>query len=531
MLAAYFLVLLFALPVGIIAGLYRRPRQIILPLLDILQSIPVLGYLPAALFLFTTALPSIGGFELGYELAAVFLIFTGMAWSVVFAVISAVRNMPDDMREASNCFGMRGWRFIRNIILPLIIPSLVTGSILAWGGGWYFLAAAEILTYGAAPHSLPGLGAYLGNAFFKYNNIPSALFGLIVFISVIYTLNQMVWKPLSAWARRYRIQNMQSITTEAPMPSSIVLAGLTSLFHLIDPPLNARIERLERLIVPRLRPTLAPFIHVPRRKRHLPLPWYKQGTLYGVLFIAVMLSLAYFFSAALTAPLYSFEHSIGAHPEVAQLPELAAFSFLRIFIAYILALAWTLVAAIAVTRSRLLSDIFFPIFDIGQSTPALALFPFIVLIVIRVLGGGGPAVEVASILLLLTGAQWYLLFNIMGAIRNIPGDILEASRAFGLKDWDFYRQILLPAILPGILLGSIQAWGGAWNASIVSEYINANLQVPGLGSFLTAHTLAANPDPWIITLAVACMTLVVLLLNALVWKPLFAYAERFKFQN
>ncbi len=535
MLAAYVLVVAFALPVGIIAGLYRRPRQIILPLLDILQSIPVLGYQPAAIALFVGLLPSLGEVQFGYEVAAVFLIFTGMAWAVVFSVIGAVRNIPDDLRIASNCFGVRDWMYMRQVILPAILPAFVTGSILAWGGGWYFLVAAELITYGSSTHALPGLGTYLGDAIAKQGNIPSAIFGLIVFIAVIYTINQMVWKPLQVWARRYRTQTTAGgqLGEDAAVRHSVVLNILRAGF-----------ARLEALVAPfmlfvwkrvvHVRRLGALLTHVPRRKHHVSIPLYKRGALYLFFFFLVMAGLAYFFSIALEAPLRSFEQSLAGHPEVGRLPELALRSTLRIGIAYVLALGWTLAAAIAITRSKKLSDIFFPLFDIGQSTPALALFPFMVLIVIRFFGGGGLAIEVASILLLLTGMQWYLLFNIIGAIRQMPGDILEAARAFNITGVPYYTNVLLPAIFPGILLGSIQAWGGAWNASIVSEFVTfeaQNYSVPGLGSFLTQQTLAAAPDPWIITLAVACMTAVVLLMNTFVWKPLFNYAEKFKYST
>ena len=535
MLAAYALVVAFALPVGIIAGLYRRPRQFILPLLDILQSIPVLGYQPAAIALFVGLLPALGSVQFGYEVAAVFLIFTGMAWAVVFSVIGAVRNIPDDLRIASNCFGIRDWMYMRQVVLPSILPAFITGSILAWGGGWYFLVAAELITYGTTVHALPGLGTYLGDAISKQGNIPAALFGLIVFISVIYTINQMVWKPLQVWARRYRIQTTAGgqFGEDASVKHSIVLdalrAGFTRAEGLVTPPLLFVWKRLVH--VRRLGALLT---HVPRRKRYVSVPFYKRGALYLLFFMLVMAGLAYFFSIALETPLQSLEQSLAGHPEAAQLPELALRSTMRIGIAYILALGWTLAAAIAITRSKRLSDIFFPLFDIGQSTPALALFPFMVLIIIRAFGGGGFAVEVASVLLLLTGMQWYLLFNIIGAIRQMPGDILEAARAFNIKGWPYYTNVLLPAIFPGIVLGSIQAWGGAWNASIVSEFVTFEGQsysVPGLGSFLTQHTLAAAPDPWMLTLAVAAMTAVVLLMNTFVWKPLFAVAERFKYST
>jgi len=148
--------------------------------------------------------------------------------------------------------------------------------------------------------------------------------------------------------------------------------------------------------------------------------------------------------------------------------------------------------------------------------------------------GAEASVEIAAVVLLLTGTQWYLLFNIVGAVKSIPGNILEASRAFDLRGWQLYLTIIFPAIIPGVILGSIQAWGGAWNALIVSEYINFQGQVysvPGVGSFLTQATLAPHPEPWVITLAVATMSAVVLLMNYFVWRPLFSYAEKYRFEN
>ncbi len=533
MLAAYALVIAFSVPYGIIAGLYRRPRQIMLPLLDIMQSVPVLGYLPAAVFLFTSALPNFQGFELGYEVAAIFLIFTGMAWSVAFSVMSAVRNIPNDLREASNAFGIRGWLYLRRLVLPCIVPSFITGSILAWGGGWYFLVAAELITYGATPHSLPGIGAYLGNAIFKYNNVPSSLLGLVILISVIFTINRTVWRPLSAYAKKFRLQTMDTqIFTETSEPAFIV--KLLEKAGFIWDSIDAALKRASRLSASAMRSLHLQIRYVPKRRRHLPLPWYKSGIIYVLMFGAVMLLTAHFFSAALVQPLSDLMHSMSSHPEIINLPYFALRSMLRIGIAYAIALCWTLAAAILITRSRFLSKIFFPLFDIGQSTPALALFPFMVLVVIRFFGSGELSVEIASILLLLTGTQWYLLFNIIGAIRQIPGDVLEASRAFGLRNWKFYRSVLLPAIFPGIVVGSIQAWGGAWNASIVSEYLMFEghvYSIPGLGSFLTSTVNSPNPDPWIITLTVGMMTLAILIMNGLIWRPLFAIAEHYKFEG
>lgn len=531
MLLAYSLVVVFGLVYGIIAGLYRTARVFMLPLLDILQSIPVLGYLPLAILLFSGALPG----EIGYEIASVFLIFSGMAWAVTFSVMGAVRNIPNDLREASNSFGLRGWRYVRHVVFPAIFPSFVTGSILAWGGGWYFLVAAEMLTYGASTHVLPGIGSFLGTAVFTYGNLPSAVLGLFVFVAVVFSINSFVWKPLSEYAKYFNVQTLLSKETQPPVFSEF--GPIRHLIYFVDrlesrhgDALDAFMDRVQRAYGRAFR-----FLeHIPRRRR-MQRTSLLTFALYLSMFVAIMSVLAFFVGLALSAlPLNSFLHAVQAHPELSQLPVLGMYSAARIFLAYIIALSWTLVAGILVARSKRLYSLFMPAFDVGQSTPALALFPFIVMLVITTLGGTQISVEVASILLLLTGTQWYLFFNIVGAVKSVPGNILEASRAFDLRGWQFYSTIIIPAIIPGVLLGSIQAWGGAWNALIVSEFINyggSTYSVPGLGSFLTQATLAAAPEPWVITLAVASMSAIVLLMNFFVWRPLFNYAERFKFEN
>jgi len=556
MIAAYILVIIFGLVYGITAALYQKPRVFMIPLLDILQSIPVLGYLPAAVLLFIGAFPG----QLGTEFASILLIFTGMAWAVTFGVYGAVRNIPNDLREASNAFGVRGLMYIRHVVLPIIFPAFITGSILAWGGGWYFLVAAEFMSFGrhlasgavlpqcisgtdpsVCSLSLPGIGEYLARAIFVTHNTPSAVFGLVVFSTLVFAINILVWKPLTFYSRRFRLETMSS-----PSPfdsggsdrSPIILA-----FDWIRPHLSVIDDVLFRLtstfssLTRRGRFGNAfSFLYVPRRKRPFKPGILSLGPIYIVLFIIVMVLFGSFVASAIPSaiqvPIQDIQNSFKLHPEAYNLPIYALDSVVRIAFAYFIALGWTLAVAIIICRSKRLYDILMPLFDIGQSIPALALFPFIVVFVITFFGGGSFGVEVASILLLLTGTQWYLLFNLLSAIRSIPGDILEASRSFGLKGLSFYWHILLPAIFPGIIIGSVQAWGGAWNATIVSEYINYNgtvTSVPGLGSFLTQATLWG--DPALVTIAVGVMVLVILIMNSLIWRVLFERAERYKFES
>ena len=532
MLIAYFFVVIFGLVYGIVAGLYRTARIFMLPVLDILQSIPVLGYLPLAILFFSGALPG----EFGYEIASVFLIFSGMAWAVTFSVLGAVRNIPNDLREASNSFGLRGWRYVRHVVFPAIFPAFITGSILAWGGGWYFLVAAEMLTYGTSVHVLPGIGSFLGAAVFTYGNLPSAVLGLFVFVAVVFAINSFVWKPLSEYAKYFNVQTSLSKETQPPVFSEFgPVRHLIYYWDRMESRYGDRLDAFMDSVRNAYGRTFRFLEHVPHKRRPTHRDTLFTIALYSVTFIVVMACLAFFVGTALSAlPLKGFLHAIGAHPEVYSLPGLGLYSAARILVAYLIALSWTLVVGVAVAQNRRLYEIFMPVFDVGQSTPALALFPFIVMLVITAFGGTELSVEVAAVLLLLTGTQWYLFFNIVGAVKSIPGSIREASRAFDLRGVQYYSAVVMPAIIPGVLLGSIQAWGGAWNALIVSEYINYAgkiYSVPGLGSFLTQATLAPSPEPWVITLAVASMSAIVLLMNYFVWRPLFNYSERFKFEN
>jgi len=626
MTAAYFLTVAFGLSYGIIAGLYEKPRRVMIPLLDILQSIPVLGFLPAAILFFINLFPG----QLGVEIASVILIFTGQAWAVAFGVYGAVRSIPEDLANAARAFGLTGFKYLRKLLLPFIFPSFITGSILAWGGGWYFLVACEFMTFGGMLYTLPGVGYYLANAVYVQQNIPSALFGLGVFILLVLVINKLIWAPLLEYSDKFKVQTLGGEEVSRARPS--LLATLLELFfEKLDDLVEFLSERYSQKIpkIPTVRIELQkPEVVLDPRRMAL-----RQLVIFSFLFLITMYFLGLFVAASLQKPLEDLQLSLKTHPEAYLIPYFALRSMFRIFVAYLIALAWTLAAGVIITRNKFLSNIFLPIFDIGQSVPALALFPFIVIIVFKYVGTGSIGLELASILLLLTGSQWYLLFNIIGAIKRIPKDITEAASSFGIKDWKFVRYIILPAIFPGIIVGSIQAWGGAWNATIVSEYINyggyvqfeanysgvelnsitavvgekvsridcfggkcsgmlevsgvgnhnaslifhsssGELQLPisfavgdvgsapenntaitipassgyitlltpvngssplhpysvtGLGAFINKAT-AEWGDPWLITIAIATMSLTVILLNHFVWGYLFMKAERYKFE-
>jgi NitT/TauT family transport system permease protein len=203
MTVAYLFVLAFGLTYGIAAGMFRKLSPVLIPILDILQSVPVLGYMPAAIVFFVE---TFHGSELGLELASILLIFTGMAWAVTFGVISGVKTIPHDVIEAGQIFGLRGFKYLQHIVLPAIYPSLIAGSILAWGGGWYFLIACEYIQYGSRTYWLPGIGAFLDKAAYVYGDETLAIFGLVVLATIIAVINRLVWHPLMEHSEKYKYE-------------------------------------------------------------------------------------------------------------------------------------------------------------------------------------------------------------------------------------------------------------------------------------------------------------------------------------
>ncbi len=335
------------------------------------------------------------------------------------------------------------------------------------------------MTFGGRLYTLPGVGYYLANAVYVQHSIVSAIFGLIVFVLLIFSIDKLVWAPLMDYSEKFKVQTVEHEESYRHMHSPLV-AALRFAVHTFD-------DIWESITsMPLVQKSLRAF-RLPQIKLKLPMPrmnvdprrmTLRRLALFTILFSLVMYFLGLFVAASLQKPLADLELSFQNHPEAYSIPFITLNSILRIFTAYVIALVWTFAAAIIITRSKTLSGLFLPLFDIGQSIPALALFPFIVIVVFKYFGTGSMGVEIASVLLLLTGTQWYLLFNLIGAIKHIPGDVIEAANSFGIKDWSFVRYVILPAIFPGIVVGSIQAWGGAWNATIVSEYINYGGHIP-----------------------------------------------------
>jgi NitT/TauT family transport system permease protein len=506
MTVAFVAALLFSIAYGYVAATSRRAERILMPLLDILQSVPVLGFFPAATFVFVRL--SHGG-RIGFELASIFLIFTSQAWNIAFGVYEAITTIPQDSLDALSSFGVRGLRRFRLLYLPACVPKLVYNSILSWAGGWYFLIACEIITDGPMAHPLPGLGTFLTRAS-DAGRTGWIVAGITVLVLIIVTMDVFIWRPLGAWAEKYRYEFAASTVRHSLALDfwrrSRLGRGLRRLGHAVLAPLDGLIDRLSPATPP----------DQPRSP-----PRRIGGAIVLVGLCALGAWLLFLAGVALVHVL--------AWPwprEAALIPPAIGASFLRLLAAYIIALAWTVpLTAWATDRPRAMRVVQ-PLAQIGASVPATALFPLIVAVVVRHLGGR----EVASVLLVLTGMQWYLLFNLIGGAQSIPGDLKEASRAFGMRGRRYFRTLLLPAMIPSLVTGSITGWGGGWNALIVSEYFvyeKKPIEVFGIGALLDHATYGGSPAMTVLTLF--SMVTVIVLMNRFFWRRAYARAaDRFK---
>jgi len=505
MLAAYLLSFLFTLVYGYIAAYNRRAEAVMMPLLDVLQSVPILSFLPVVLLSLSALLPE----GIAAELASVVLIFTSQAWNMTFAWYQSLTTIPVELREASSIFRFNRWLRLKTLELPFGANSLIWNSMMSWAGGWFFLMAAEIFTVGQRDFRLPGLGAYLSEAAAQGDR-QAILMGIAALVAVIVILDQFVWRPLIAWSERFKLEMVES---DNPPTSWFydLLRSSQLLERLVERTWRPLSERLDAWLIRRLAP-----LGMDEGDGEQPSwPVYAlmaglvAGLLYGAYRAGTML---------LQVPLMQWEWIAGG----------VLLTLARVIAALTIALAWTIPVGVLIGTNERLARWLQPVVQVTASVPATALFPVVLLALVRVSGGLG----IAAVLLMLMGTQWYVLFNVIAGAAAIPQDLKYTAALLGLSRWARWRTLILPALFPYIVTGAITASGGAWNASIVAEHVSyagQSYYTSGVGSLIARAT--ADGDYPLLLAATLSMVLTVVIINRAFWRRLYQLAEeRFRME-
>lgn len=499
----YFLALGVGLGFGILAATNRGAERVLVPLFDIGQSVPILGYFPIVLTFLILTFP--GG--VGNEIGADFLLFTAMEWDIFFAVVGAVKAIPSSVEEAARGYGFGGTNHLRYVVIPAVLPALLSGSVLAWNDGWTFDVASEFVQFANSAgrlttYSVTGLGSYIQLAT-QQGHVLVSWYGVLVMGEIIFITNQLVW---------HRLQDR--VATRKPLLASVIRPDLQS-------PLRLR-RRVRRIFGLRMRQVVQSVRVSEQIGTRILAAVFVAGILAVAALIYVRVPLGAFqgFADSLTQ----------GGGQLGNIPLYTLFTIGRLFAAYVTCVSVSLVCAVLAVTRKGFYRYFYPVYDLGRSVPYLAVFlPLFV-----TLSGSipaGAAQEISGFILLLLSMIWYLLFNVVTAARALPAELTEVSSLFGVKGWKRVTDIILPGVLPAFITGSLLAWGGGWNVVIYSEYVQLAGQgaphvLPGLGYLLDNAAYVLGDIP-LVVFFLFIMSGIVILLERLVWRRLLRRVERF----
>jgi NitT/TauT family transport system permease protein len=501
MLLAIVCSVVFTFVYAALAAKSRRAEMVLIPLLDILQSVPILGFLTFTVVFFLNLFP---GRVFGAELASVFAIFTSQAWNMTFSMYQSMRNVPKDLDEASLSFHLNGWQRFWRLDVPFAMPGLIWNAMMSMSGGWFFVVASESITVGNTTVTLPGIGSYVALAI-KEQNLSAIGYAILTMFLVILAYDQLLFRPIVAWADKFRFEQ----TASASAPASWVL----DLFR--------RTRALRALTYPfaALNKAVSNF--------HIALPGQfrmakrsgKPSRIVDAIWVAMILACTGY--AAWKA--YEYLSASLALSDVLSAVGYGFITLERVVVLIALAtLIWVPVGVWIGLRPKLAERIQ-PLAQFLAAFPANLAFPVFVIAIVRF--GLDPNVWLSPLMIL--GTQWYILFNVIAGASAFPTDLREAAGSFHLKGWRWWIKVILPGIFPYYITGAITASGGSWNASIVAEVASwgdTHLTATGLGAYIAKATEAGDFPKVVLGIAIMCV--LVTLFNRLLWRPLYAFGER-----
>jgi NitT/TauT family transport system permease protein len=496
MFAAILASLAFTLVVATLAAKSRKAELVIIPALDILQSVPVLGFLSFTVVFFMRLFP---GTQLGVECAAIFAIFTSQAWNMAFSFYQSLRTIPRDLDEVSRHFRLSAWLRFRRLELPFAAPGLIWNTMMSMSGSWFFVVASEAITVGDTTVKLPGIGSWIAVAI-ERRDLAAVVSAVIAMAVVILIYDTLIFRPIVAWADKFRFEQIAA----QQRPHSWV-------YDMIR-----RTRLLKRLLSPLVWAAAQMPVADARLKLREATPRSKLG---DILFVAIVVAAVAYALLLVTQyirtslSLHDFSSAVwfGFLTLVRVVVLIAAASLLWVPIG-----VWIGLRPWAAERAQ-------PVAQFFAAFPANVLFPIVVIAIVSL--KLNPNIWLSPLMVL--GTQWYILFNVIAGASAFPTDLREVSALFRLRTWQWWRQVMLPGILPYYVTGALTASGGSWNASIVAEVASwgdTKLRADGLGSYI-ADATAAGDYPRVV-LGIVVMSVYVVIFNRLLWRPLYAFAER-----
>ncbi len=509
-LAAFCLSLLFTLIVGYWAAKSAAAERLLIPLLDILQSIPVLGFLPGLVLMLIALFPRT---NTGLELACIIMIFTGQVWNMTFSFYSSLKSVPSDFKEVASIIGLNSGETLLKVELPFSAMNLVWNSLMSMSGGWFFLSVCEAFTLGDQQYRLPGIGAYMATAIVQ-GKVSAMVAGVVAMSVLIVVMDVLIWRPVLAWAHQFRLEDIPGFTSTEPLMRNLVRES--TLLRSLKLAYKRRVLHRSLLKKQELRSQrhgqmIDPRRFMKSRMRRPFLIWTARTILTG-LFVLVMYGVVQLVHTLLQVPLVTWVELLFG----------TGLTFIRVLACLVVGSIWTVPVGIWIGTSQSRMRLAQPIVQVLASFPAPMLYPLAlaVIFIFRIPFGFG------AMFLMLLGVQWYILFNVLAGAMRIPVELKYASLLMNVPKSELWKKLYLPSVFPALVTGWVTAAGGAWNASIVAEYLAYKGQVlttRGLGSLISVAAARANFP--LLAASLTSMVAVVILLNRTVWARIYQLSQ------
>jgi NitT/TauT family transport system permease protein len=502
MFAAMVFSLIFTFIYATLAAKSRRAEVVLIPMLDVLQSVPILGFLSFTVTFFLGLFP---GSVMGAELAAIFAIFTSQAWNMAFSFYQSLRTVPRDLQEVAEGFHLSGWQKFWQLETPFAMPSLIWNMMMSMSGGWFFVVASEAITVGDTTIKLPGIGSYLAVAI-NQKKLDAVLAAVLAMLIVILLYDQLLFRPIVAWASKFRVELTASQTVETSWV--LRLFQRTHWLRIATRPIADLAAWIAgwRLSLPRL--SIADQLANSGVSRGLDIIWF---TAVGLLTLYGLWSVVQYVATELSWS--DLEETIG----------LTLITMLRVVVLMALATVFWVPISVWIGRRPRIAEKVQPLAQFLAAFPVNVIFPIAVVLILR--WALNPDIWLSF--LIIFGTQWYIVFNVIAGATAFPTDLEEAATNFRISGWTWWKSVMLPGIFPYYFTGALTASGGSWNAAIVAEYVkwgDDKVQAHGIGAYIAKATEAGDFPK--IVLGVAVMSVFVILFNRLFWRRLLEFAER-----